>query len=237
MAETLLPEAESRAAELQLPPVPPGRFVQCEGIPVRECGEPLVTVDDPDVEFLASYRSLGLRGAASTLRLRATVVERLLAAVRSLPSGFSIAVFDGHRSMETVRHLRETALEAAGDEAMIYTADPDSDEVIPPHAAGAAVDLTLRFDGEVLLLGSDFDDFSDRAHTVGAEFGELGCRHLRRLLYWAMTDQGFVNFPFEWWHYSYGDQEWAGLTGAPGAIYGLADPPPTSASTGQEARS
>jgi len=23
-----------------------------------------------------------------------------------------------------------------------------------------------------------------------------------------MEDQGFVNYPYEWWHYSYGDKYW-----------------------------
>ena len=26
-----------------------------------------------------------------------------------------------------------------------------------------------------------------------------------------MTSAGFVNFPAEWWHWSYGDREWANL--------------------------
>ncbi len=33
---------------------------------------------------------------------------------------------------------------------------------------------------------------------------------------------GLVNYPTEWWHWSYGDRYWAMATGAPGAIYGSA---------------
>jgi len=31
---------------------------------------------------------------------------------------------------------------------------------------------------------------------------------------------GLVNYPTEWWHWSYGDRYWAMATGAPAAIYG-----------------
>jgi D-alanyl-D-alanine dipeptidase len=28
----------------------------------------------------------------------------------------------------------------------------------------------------------------------------------RRLLYWTMREAGFTNYPYEYWHYDYGDQ-------------------------------
>ena len=43
-----------------------------------------------------------------------------------------------------------------------------------------------------------------------------------RLLHWLMTEEGFAGHPDEWWHFSWGDQMWAALTGAPSAPYGLA---------------
>jgi D-alanyl-D-alanine dipeptidase len=39
-----------------------------------------------------------------------------------------------------------------------------------------------------------------------------------------MTEEGFAGHPEEWWHFSWGDQLWAKLTGAPAALYGLAEP-------------
>ena len=37
-----------------------------------------------------------------------------------------------------------------------------------------------------------------------------------------MTEEGFAGHPDEWWHFSWGDQMWAALTGAGEAHYGLA---------------
>ena len=35
-----------------------------------------------------------------------------------------------------------------------------------------------------------------------------------------LTWSGFVNYPTEWWHWSYGDRYWALTTGAAAALYG-----------------
>ncbi len=40
----------------------------------------------------------------------------------------------------------------------------------------------------------------------------------------VMSEAGFVNYPHEWWHFSYGDQYWAWRTGALAALYGSAEP-------------
>ena len=34
---------------------------------------------------------------------------------------------------------------------------------------------------------------------------------------------GLVNYPTEWWHWSYGDRYWALVTGAAHALYGPVD--------------
>jgi D-alanyl-D-alanine dipeptidase len=36
----------------------------------------------------------------------------------------------------------------------------------------------------------------------------------------ALAGAGLVNYPTEWWHWSYGDRYWALLTGADSAHYG-----------------
>ena len=85
----------------------------------------------------------------------------------------------------------------------------------PPHATGAAVDLTLRTnDGHFLPMGTGFDDFT-RASSIDAfEYPNMHhAEHIerdnRRILVGVMHDLGFLGHPNEWWHYSYGDQAWA----------------------------
>ena len=50
-----------------------------------------------------------------------------------------------------------------------------------------------------------------------------GARAARDLLARALTDAGLVNYPTEWWHWSFGDRYWALVTGAPVALYGPVD--------------
>jgi len=45
-------------------------------------------------------------------------------------------------------------------------------------------------------------------------------RHSRGVLAAALHRVGFVNYPTEWWHWSYGDRYWAIKTTAAAAIYG-----------------
>lgn len=41
----------------------------------------------------------------------------------------------------------------------------------------------------------------------------------RQLLRRAMMSAGFAPFDGEWWHFSYGDKEWARFYRRPGALY------------------
>lgn len=100
----------------------------------------------------------------------------------------------------------------------------------PPHSTGGVADLTLRSirTGEHLWMGSLFDDGAEVAHTDHLEriaakrdltLTEEEARFNRRLLYWTMISAGFVNNPNEWWHFSWGDQMWAKLSGEKKAFY------------------
>lgn len=91
------------------------------------------------------------------------------------------------------------------------------------HPSGGAVDLTLidAADRE-LPMGCNYDE--DEEASDGAcysAYAGLLPTHAenRRLLFAVMASAGFINYPFEWWHWSYGDRYWAFITGQPAAIY------------------
>jgi len=111
------------------------------------------------------------------------------------------------------------------------TFDPSDPHTWPAHITGGAVDLTLRIrkTGESLFMGSIFDDPSELSHTayfekVAAEQAgresQLPLSHReamrnRRLLFWAMNQVGFANYPYEWWHFDWGTQAWVMNLGTP----------------------
>lgn len=70
------------------------------------------------------------------------------------------------------------------------------------HNLGAAVDLTLinAITGQEIAMGTPYDMFGAAAHTKNAR-GIIATN--RQKLKTAMERQGFLNYPNEWWHFSY----------------------------------
>jgi D-alanyl-D-alanine dipeptidase len=190
-----------------------------------------------------------VEGATDKLLLRRSVAEKLLRVnARAGEAGLELFLFDAWRPravqaffhdvwMPRELQRRSPGLSGAAltDEVERYWAAPSVDENSPaPHATGGAVDLTLRWkDGETLWMGSLFDDVTALANRDRFEhlppgrfsFSDEEARANRRLLHGLMTEEGFAAHPDEWWHFSWGDQMWAALTGAPHAHYGLASLP------------
>jgi D-alanyl-D-alanine dipeptidase len=137
-------------------------------------------------------------------------------------------------------HLSEQEVLSRRDS--LIAAPSDTETSPSPHATGAAIDVSLRYQRATksFVLGSEVfmgHDDADMGDTTTPDFFErtrsstakhaLAQRN-RRLFYWIMKgsltgeDSGFCVNPTEWWHWSYGDQLWAAVTGAPAALYGLA---------------
>ena len=187
-----------------------------------------------------------IEGAVPDLLVRTSVGEKL-ARINTLLGGseLELFIFDAWRPRKVQAYFhdvwmpaelarRSPRLSGAALTAEVerYWAAPSGDEASPaPHATGAALDLTIRWVGsDQLWMGALFDDVSELAHRDRFEtlddsvlsFSDEEARANRRLLHWVMTGAGFAGHPDEWWHYSWGDQLWAALTGAPSAHYGLA---------------
>lgn len=98
-----------------------------------------------------------------------------------------------------------------------FVAVPD----VAGHPMGAAVDLTLVDDSNNPVdMGNAISDYSDP--DIIKTFAEVtpGQASYRKILHDAMIAQGFAPFYGEWWHFSYGDREWAAFYGKKAAIYG-----------------
>ncbi|MGW7446685.1 M15 family metallopeptidase [Kitasatospora sp. NPDC054795] len=176
-------------------------------------------------------------GTGAFAHLRAGVLDRLLDAQESLPDGLRLLFVEGYRppALQS-RYFDEYAAELRAanpgwpaDRIRSATSRYVSPPEIAPHSAGAAVDLTLvGTDGRELDLGTRVNAGPEEsagacythADGIGAE-----ARANRRLLSDVLTGAGLVNYPTEWWHWSYGDRYWALATGAPAALYGPAHGP------------
>ncbi len=191
------------------------------GLPVRDLDEPLVPLD-------ARY---GARGPGRLVRR--SVADRLDAAQASLPDGLSFRVAEGFRTPDaqqaiitsyaaSLRRLHPTAGEA---EVVHLTSRYVAPLAVAPHVAGAALDLTLVDDtGHELWLGCALDATPEESGgaCVTAAPVDAEARLHRDLMAIALAGAGFVNYPTEWWHWSFGDRYWACLVGAEAALYGPA---------------
>lgn len=221
MDDSFLLQASSYAGEKERRSIPRDWPEPVDGIPVGHSEEPLVCLElGKHLQYSNHYAALALEGTTVRPYLRASVKRALDTVVASLPPRFGLVVFDAWRSPVTVQSLYDFAVRRDPEAVVGYVADPSNSTTVPPHTTGGAVDLSLTLDGVPLFLGSGFDQFDKFAWTAYYETKDSVWRPLRRLLYWRMIDAGFVNYPLEWWHFSYGDQEWAMKTGQPRALFG-----------------
>lgn len=205
-----------------------------QGLPIAECGEPLVTI--PPARFrLATphpYVALGApyHGSAPW-RLRLGVLEALTRAQRHLQRlrpGWWLRLFDAYRPIAVQAFMveREFRQLAGGripsevpaaeraillERAYRIWAPPSHDPATPPpHSTGAAVDLSLcDAEGREIHMGSPIDENSARSEPDHFMALDPVAHAHRCLLCRVMTDAGFRRHPGEWWHFSLGDQLWA----------------------------
>ncbi|MFG2476309.1 M15 family metallopeptidase [Streptomyces fagopyri] len=203
---------------------------QVINIPVQDCGEPLAEIASVSVIVLDPRE----RDEAGTYgRVRIGVFERLCSASETLPDGVRFLVIEGHRSStEQARRftLYEDRLRHSGITDPVDLRRQAGAFVSPvevaPHCTGAALDLTLiDADGVELDMGGAVNGHrtgDEKYCPLNASGLSDQARHNRNLLARAMGGAGFVNYPTEWWHWSYGDRYWALISKADSAIYGPA---------------
>ncbi len=187
-------------------------------VPARECGEPLTALG----ESFGPCRAL----------VRVSVARRLAQARDALPQGVGLRVVDGYRTAAAQRtiisayaaQLRVSHPAAGAAELDRLISRFVAPLAVAPHVAGAAADLTLvDCSGRELDLGTPVDatpEQSEGACYFDAPGVGRRARANRELLARVLRGAGLVNYPTEWWHWSYGDRYWALATGAPGALYG-----------------
>lgn len=132
--------------------------------------------------------------------LENVVAQALAQAQREFNSlGLSLKVFDGYRPLSVQRIFWNLF----PDER--YVADPKKGS---RHNRGCAVDLTLidLATGNELPMGTDFDDFTERAHRDCTDLAPQVLEN-RQKLEDIMRKHSFTGLPTEWWHFDFNGWE------------------------------
>jgi D-alanyl-D-alanine dipeptidase len=166
--------------------------------------------------------------------VRSGLAERLSVAALALGDSYQLIIRAGHRPIEVqltilndcasdykLQHPGESDA-AALEYARTFVSDPSTS--LPPHVAGAAVDVDVRntSTGELLDFGSSVNDFTEESFL---HYGNLTAEQQknRLLLLTSMLGAGLASYRSEWWHYSYGDQVWAWFYGEETSLYSPID--------------
>jgi D-alanyl-D-alanine dipeptidase len=159
------------------------------------------------------------------VRVRETVATMLLRVQRRL-NAHQLLVVEGYRSPERQERffLQEFQKRVRPDWNLEETIEQTHKFVALPsvagHPTGGAVDVTLAINGQGVSMGGTIADFSNPellptfSPLVTAEQAKW-----RFLLHDAMLAEGFAPFYGEWWHFSYGDREWAAFYGKTQSLY------------------
>jgi D-alanyl-D-alanine dipeptidase len=196
-------------------------------VPVKPSAEPLfpilssrnLTARQIDKDMLAF--------TGESVHVREGVLARLQEAAEALAAydvDLQLEVVYGYRALQIQKQLFEKyKAELAGEykgEALLaavhrLVAVPE----VAGHPAGAAVDIQIIKNGEPLNFGTNVHEFVPDTFTF-SPFISREAWNNRQLLRRVMMTVGFAPFDGEWWHFSYGDKEWARFYGKSWALYG-----------------
>lgn len=195
---------------------------------VHECFDPLV-------DFLPHRHIIFNEDTIENPNLiRKKVLFKLYKIADRLPKGINLLVFKTFTSRASISEVWGKALGEVEAEnpgigrheairlARFKARDPK--DSMGGHETGGAVDVALCDDnGEMFDYGTKYHEFNDMTFTKNHKLTPVQRKNRRRLVR-MMRSYGFVNFPAEWWHFSYGDRSWAAYKGKRhGGIYGAAE--------------
>lgn len=198
---------------------------ECLAVPIHPSSEPLVPLEtcsgvsvrhiDPELEQLYG----------STIYLRASVVEKLLALGEALaPSPYTLEVVSGYRATDVQTRMyqemeKKLSTKYTGDELVEATHQLIAHPDVAGHPTGGACDVQLLYKGNRIDYGSPIWGFVEDAMTFSPFISKEAWKERMRLRH-LMILHGFAPFDGEWWHFSYGDREWACYFERPYAPFG-----------------
>lgn len=201
-------------------------YVNLIGVPVQPVPEKLVPIKTSSNLTALPIDNDMQAYTGNLIFVRQSVLDKLLRAAKLLANAnpeLQLQVVYGYRALSVQqklflkyrKQLESTYSGEALDEATHrLIAVPE----IAGHPTGGAVDIQITNAGAPIDMGTNIWEFVKDSFTFSPFIGQEA-RDNRLLLRNIMMDVGFAPFDGEWWHFSYGDKEWAAYYKKPFAIY------------------
>jgi D-alanyl-D-alanine dipeptidase len=162
--------------------------------------------------------------------VRKSVLQKLKEAainLKQINSSYKLQIVCGYRALDIQKNIfkkyaKQLSTKYKGKKLMEVVhrliAVPD----VAGHPTGGAVDVQIVKNQKELNMGTTIINFSKNSYTFSPFISKIAWRN-RQMLRFIMTKSGFAPFDGEWWHYSYGDKEWASYYNESYAIYSQLD--------------
>jgi len=185
------------------------------------------------VEIIESDGFFLNRKFSSDFRILKVIYNIMLEAKNNLPENYYFMIYEAYRPLERQKFLwskankiiKEKYPDMSEDEiytmAATYVADPYNG-VGSGHQACCSIDISLC-DKDVIEyeMGTACQEINDNTVTNAEGISDTA-KNNRKILQDSLENAGLINYPSEWWHFSYGDRLWSRLTGKD-FIYGPID--------------
>ncbi len=215
--------------------------------PVVECGEPFVSLREAaaQADVVVAFSSLKhVNNLDRLFYLREGQISNFLGAAKKMNElGWVLRVEDGYRTREIQKYLGltpkvfDTVLQRVMWELEGKVPSPEfmfrrcsalvaTVPKFATHMSGSAIDISVMNRNDPALevdRGGPYIELSELTPMDSPFVSGVGQRH-RNQITALMRDCGFVEYPWEFWHYSSGDayDQFLRKTGKP-AIYGAVD--------------
>lgn len=209
------------------------RYRDLISVSVADNGDPMVVLDPAGIKN--GYRqdmSDMTTALGNRIILRNTASQMLNDAqkrLREKNENYSLYVTYGYRSLEVQTTKFRTIVSTIAKKRFFVNPIDLYEEVhrfiavptVAGHPTGGAVDITIVDSAEKLIdFGSPLYDLrSKNCYVYTPNITKRALKN-RLLLRECMMGAGFAPFDGEWWHFSYGDREWAFYYKKSKAIYG-----------------
>lgn len=201
-------------------------YTDYENVPVDPKSEPLMPIPTSTNLTARQIDSCMLAYTGEQVFVRQAVLQKLEQAAELLASQnekLQLQVVCGYRALEIQKQLfekykAELSVLYSGKELLAAVHRLVAVPTVAGHPAGAAVDIQIVKNGKPLDFGTKIHEFVADTFTF-SPFVSKEAWVNRQLLRRVMMQAGFAPFDGEWWHFSYGDKEWARYYDKKAALY------------------
>lgn len=183
--------------------------------------EEFVLLPLQDEYVIGEYKNIrNMREYGDRIPVRKTVYEMLIKVAKRLKMinpNYKLIVSYGYRDLKKQREYFNEIVKKVENkfknkiDMYEYIHEKIAVPEVAGHPTGGAVDVEIydEIERKALDFGTEILDYSTtKCYYYSNKINKIVINN-RKMLRKAMLEEGFAPYDGEWWHFSYGDKEWA----------------------------